>query len=233
MKIVKNEKLYNRNGKFGMVLSLAGMGLLIVAMIIAFFYVDYLVWSFTAMAMGFILSQVGLFMGNRWGRNPNPASQLNTALKGLDDRFAIYHYPHKVGAAHFMISPAGLWALIPKYQKGVITYDEKKKRWNQKGGNLYLKLFGQEGLGRPDIDIEQEVFTLHKYLKKKIDLEEIPEIHAALVFTNEEAYLDADNAPHPTLHANKLKDFMRKKSKEKLLSMPEVERLNAIFQPES
>src|SRR4030065_43049 len=76
---------------------------------------------------------------------------------------------------------AAIWVLIPRYQRGTITYE--KGRWRQKGGNLYLKIFAQEGLGRPDLEIGGEVEAVTRYLKKLLPEREFPQIQAALIFT--------------------------------------------------
>ena len=59
----------------------------------------------------------------------------------------------------------------------------------------YLKIFAQEGLGRPEMDVAAEVENIQAYLKKKLPPETFPEeslppVQAALVFTNERATID-------------------------------------------
>ena len=41
----------------------------------------------------------------------------------------------------------------------------------------------------------------------------IPEIKSVLVFSNESAVVEAENAPIPTLHARQLKKLIRKEAK--------------------
>ena len=81
-----------------------------------------------ALILGFGVTQLGIYFSQRWGRSPRPDEQLNQKLKGLDDRYSIYHY--KSPTAHLLIGPSGIWVLIPKYQRGIITYS--KNRWRQK-----------------------------------------------------------------------------------------------------
>jgi hypothetical protein len=121
------------------------------------------------------------------------------------------------------VGPAGVWVLIPKHQRGKITYS--KNRWRQSGGGFvqsYLKIFAQEGIGRPDLEIEAEIDGVSKFLGKRIDDDtEIPEIKAALIFSNPETDIQAEEAPYPTLPAKKLKDLIRKTAKTDSLS-PEI-----------
>jgi len=177
---------------------------------------------------GFSLSQVGIYFGNRWARRPRPDERLNQALKGLDRSYTIYHYSSPV--SHLLVGPAGVWVLLPRHQRGLITYE--RGRWRQKGGGLglfYLKLFAQEGLGRPDLDVQGEIEALQRHLQKALPEAELPPIQAALVFTNELAKIEADDAPIPTLPVRKLKEFIRKQAKERRLSAEKVGALQSAL----
>ena len=58
---------------------------------------------------------------------------------------------------------------MPYYQVGKIVYE--KNRYKQKGGGFmqkYLRIFGQEGLGRPDLEAPAEVEAIDKFIKKNI-----------------------------------------------------------------
>jgi len=215
MKIISNQKLVKRNQKIGQITTFASLGILALGLYLSFTQV-YISWSFLALMVGFILSQIGIFYGSRWGRSPRPDESITAALKGLDDKYSLYHYSSPV--SHLLIGPAGIWILSPYYQKGTITYNEHKKRWVQKGGNLYMKIFAQEGMGRPDLEIQRLKEDMEKYIKKTLPDTTFPEIQTALVFTNETTQVEADNAPAPTLHIKKLKDFIRRQAKENLLN---------------
>jgi hypothetical protein len=58
-----------------------------------------------------------------------------------------------------------------------------------------------------------------------LDKEQIPEVSAALVMTNEKCVVEAENAPAPTLEAKKLKDFIRKTAKSKPISLDLVKEI--------
>jgi hypothetical protein len=214
MKIVTNEKLIKRNKKIGQVTSIGSLVILGLGLYFSFqtTTTNSMSISFTALILGFLLSQVGIFYGNRWGRSPRPDELIAQSLKGLEDKYILYNYTTSV--PHLLVGPAGVWALIPYTVKGIITYDEKKLRWKHKGGNFYLKLFAQETMGRPDLDTISYQEDVKKYFSKQLDDTVQPPIQAALVFTNEKASIDAANAPVPTLALAKLKDFFRKKAKE-------------------
>jgi hypothetical protein len=189
--------------------------------------------SVGALLVGFLLSQVGMYFTNRWGRSPRPDEQISLALKGLDKRYSLYHYQTPV--SHLLVGPAGVWSLIPKHQKGSITY--QKNRWKQRGGGFiqgYLKIFAQEGIGRPDLEIESDIESPDKSLPTAPpESTELPKIQAALIFSHPEVDIQVDDAPYPTLAAKKLKDLIRKTAKGKPIS-PELYHLiqDAIDPPE-
>jgi hypothetical protein len=212
MKIISNDKLIARNKKIGQVTTFISLGVLVLGFI-ATFNQQFMNWSMLALVIGFILSQIGIYYGSRWGKSPRPDELISAALKGLGDKFNLYHYMTDV--SHLLIGPAGIWVLLPYAQKGTITFDETKNRWKQKGGSFYMKLFAQESLGRPDADVRASLASAEKSLIKAADGEfEIPPIQAALVFTNDRADVSCPNAPVLTIHAEKIKDYLRKTTKE-------------------
>ena len=93
----------------------------------------------------------------------------------------------------------------------------------------YMSIFGQEGIGRPDLDVANEVSALKKYLSKQMDEGEIPEIQAVLIFTNDEAEVDAPDSPAPVLKAKQLKDFLRQRAKDRTVEQPMIERIKLIL----
>lgn len=222
MNIETNEKLVKRNARIAQISMLAGLIVLIGGMIISFRNPEQFSLSLLALVIGFALSQVGIYFGNRWGRRPRPDEVLNQALKGLDGRYSLYHY--LTPTAHLLVGPAGVWVLFPRNQRGTITYE--KGRWRQRGGGLvmsYLKFFAQEGLGRPDLEFQNDFYRLEQYFKKLLGEENLPVIHGALVFTNDKAVIDipedSEQPPVPTLPVGKLKEYLRKFAKSKPITL--------------
>ena len=91
MQIIRNDKLIKRNARISTFTSLGGLGVLIAGLVVSFSRPELVVWAWGSLLLGFILTQVGLYFGNRWGRKPRPDELLDTGLKGLDDRYTIYH----------------------------------------------------------------------------------------------------------------------------------------------
>ncbi len=229
MKVIKNEKLIKRNRQIGQWTSLAALVILVVGAVISIQRPEWFNYSLIALLVGFTLTQVGMYYGNRFSRSPRPDELLDAGLKGLPGDYTIYHYASP--AAHLLIGPAGVWVLLPYHQRGQVTY--KNNRWRMSGGGFmqaYMRIFGQESLGRPDLEAASEVNAVKKLLAAALTEEEMPAINAALVFTSEDVQIEAEGAPLPALYLKQLKDFMRKKAKENPLPATILNKLTALFQ---
>ncbi len=230
MKIISNEKLIKRNSTIGQVTSLSSLLILGAGMYISFKYPELFSISVGSLLVGFVLSQVGIYYGNRFGRSPRPDELLDLGLKGMNDTYSIYHYSSPV--PNLLVGPAGIWLLLPFHQHGKITYTGKK--WKGAGGGFtqfYLRLFGQENMSRPDLDAGVQADKLIKALKKEMGEDEIPNINAAIIFTSNTADVQADDAPVPTMHLKQLKPFIRKEAKKQHITKKEIDVVNRILQP--
>jgi hypothetical protein len=221
MNIIKNEKLIKRNAKIGQYSSIFGL-LIVVGTV--FYSVQFMRTPETAtqtntfilwgvLLLGIVISQVSMYFGTRWGRRPDEA--MDKALKGLPGDFTLYHYSSPV--PHLLVGPAGVWILLPYHLRGVVTYT--KNRWRIGGGGFtqsYMRIFGQESIGRPDLEVGGQAAALEKHFKKKFEpSQEIPPVYAALVFLDERIEINAEDSPLPAMQIKKLKDFIRKAAKEK------------------
>jgi len=220
MKIIKNEKLIKRNGIIGQWTSIGALVVLGGGMYLSFAKPanpQMVTYSIFALVGGFILTQVGMYMGNRWGRSPRPDEKMDAGLKGLPGDYTIYHFV--TPASHLLVGPAGVWILLPYRQRGVVKYT--KNRWRVGNGGFlqaYMSIFGQEGIGRPDLEASGEAAAVQRLLLKQVNEGELPPLQAALVFMNDEVDLQVEDAPLPALKIKQLKDFMRQRAKEKPLS---------------
>jgi hypothetical protein len=235
MKINKNEKLIKRNAKIGQYTNIAGLLLVVGTIFLLIQLVNnpesatqnntFLIWGI--LFLGIALSQISMYFGSRFGRRPDEA--LDKTLKGLPGDHTIYHYTSPV--PHLLVGASGIWLLLPYSLRGRVIY--KKNRWRVAGGGFaqsYLRLFGQETIGRPDLEAEGQTATLEKFLKKKLEEgDEIPPISAILVFLDENIEIDAADASLPAVQAKKLKEFLRKIGKEQQLPPEDVERVKTAL----
>jgi hypothetical protein len=123
--------------------------------------------------------------------------------------YTMYHYV--TPASHLLIGPPGVWAILPFHQGGKVSYDGK--RWRIKGGGFartYLRIFGQENIGRPDLEAEAEKKSVSHYLMKLLP-EGIgaPDIYAALLFTDPNVDLDMEKSPLPAMTPKDMKEFLK------------------------
>lgn len=227
MKVIKNDSLIKRNGRIGQWTSLGALGVLGIGMYMSFQRPDLFIYSIGALILGFAMTQIGMYFSNRWGRSPRPDEQLDAGLKGLPGDAVLYHYVSPV--PHLLVGPMGVWVLLPYHQRGKVSYDGN--RWRLSGGGLmqgYMTIFGQEGLGRPDLEAAHQADSLRKFLSRSMDAESIPPINSALVFTSDKVELENTDAPLPAVQIRKLKDFMRQKTRE-LTSADAVRRVKELL----
>lgn len=237
MKIIKNDKLIERNGKISNYLSIASIVVLVGVAYFAYqtlsgdptkvtLQSQYLLIGSVVVSM--LLTSIGNQMSKNFGRSPRPDEKIDAALKGLPGDTTLYHYV--TPASHLLVGPAGIWVIIASTVIGKASYS--KKRWRLSGGGFaqsYLRFFGQEGIGRPDVEADADIKSLQKEFAKHMDAEQIPPISALLVFTDENVELDTADAPMPAMKVKQIKDFMRQKAKEKPLSAEQIEKVKAIF----
>lgn len=231
MKVVQNNKTIRRNTKIGRYITYFSLAVLALGLIITFYWKDQILLSWLAILIGFISSQIGIYFSKRWGRTPIPYETITQSLKGLDDRYTLYHYI--TAAPHLLVGPAGILPILPYTQPGTITYDQAKNRYRQQGGNAIFKLFGQEGLGRPDEEAKLVVQDLSTQLSKKLESAENIPLEPVLVFINPKVSLNNEGSPFEAVVSEKLKDLVRRKTKTTPLKPDVYEKVNTVFPQES
>jgi hypothetical protein len=152
----------------------------------------------------------------------------------MDDKHILYIPPPHL-TCWSVPAGFGFYCRLPVI--GKIIYE--KGRFKQKGGGFlqrYLRVFAQEGLGRPDLELEGEIDAVRRSFKKQLPDQELPGIQGVMVFTNEKADLEEIGEP-PILiaPAKKLKELIRKKGKEKPLAplmLQEIQEVLPEVKPE-
>lgn len=228
MKIVANNKLIERNVK---ITKYVTFGSLLVLGVGIYFSLtqqsnpNTVYITFSALVIGFILSQVSVYMQVHWGKSPRPDEFLTAQLKGLDDKYTLYIYTAPL--PFLLVSTNGIWGLITYHQEGTITYS--KDKWHQKGGNTFRKLFGSDKLGRPDLDHQNQIANYTRGFAKLAPGMDLPPLSTALVFTYPTVSIDAEYAPIPTIPIKKLKDLVRKKSKNEPITPETIDMINKLL----
>ena len=91
-----------------------------------------------------------------------------------------------------------------------------------------MKIFAQESLGRPELEIQGDETRLSKFFNENLEQDSIPEIHSSLVFTNSDVEIslsEDDPPPAETIYVAKLKDLVRKYAKAKTLSTDKIDQI--------
>jgi hypothetical protein len=195
------------------------MGIMGIGLVVSFRQTTRLDGVLGLFLAGMIASQLGIPMRNRWDRHPRVVELLDRALKGLDSRFAIFHY--SLGVGHVVICPAGIFALLPRFEDGEVEYrDGSWVRTVQKRGRL--RRGGIRRIDGLDRQAAAEVERLQRRLVRKLGLAQIPPVEPLVVFLHAAAEIRSDGAPTRAVHLKKLKDTLRRLPKGQTLSESQV-----------
>ncbi len=205
MKLVTNSKLIKRNKMIGNIASIVGIVVLGVGLVLNFNPTPTkTIISFAALIVGFIISQISTYFVTRFSRSPRFDEIIADNLTKLDNDYTLFVYTSPVPI--LLISEAGIWIPVPVMASGQIYYD---KKWRQRGGGFMMKLFGQENIGKPEMDIKANEKAVRKALEGQFD--ELPPINSILVSMHPKAEIgDTENAPHPIVEVNALRRNIRK-----------------------
>lgn len=207
MKVYVNETYVTRRSSVGKWASLLGLAILASGFVVSLKNPNLLFVSFGSLAVGFILSNVGIYYANRYTRPDRPDAELAKALKGLDNRHVLYQFCLPV--SQVLREPGGLTVFLLKPQEGQVLFQEGKWR-NKLGWSRVLRWMGQEGLGEPEREVAQEVQTLREWLQEQAPDLNVP-MRGVLVFTK--AQLTLDNPPVPAMAPKQIKGWLRKAGK--------------------
>jgi hypothetical protein len=228
MKKVINEKLIKRNKTIGNVLSIGGIAILAGGLILNINPTPLRTMiSFSALIVGFILAQVSTYFVTRFGRSPRFDEIISDNLSKLNNEYAFYVYSSPIPMV--LVGPSGLWIPTPVVAGGEISYD---KKWQQKGGSFFMKMFGQESIGKPALEVSSNEKKLFAQLEKHLNESEMPAINSILVSLHPKAVIgDVENAPIPIVEASALRRYIRKvdRKTDVAISPETLEKIHAAF----
>lgn len=207
MKLIRNDKLIKRNKKLGNILFIGGIVVLGSGLILSFNpTMTKTLISFAALIVGFVVSQISTYYVNRFGRSPRFDELISDNLAKYNNDYSLYVYSSPVPL--LFIGPEGIWIPVPIGASGEIYFD---KKWKQRGGPALLRLFGQDNIGKPELDVASNEEEVMKFLDKILTEDEMPPINSILVSMNPKTVIgDVDNAPTPIVPLDALRRKMRK-----------------------
>jgi len=217
MQIFIKERSIERKAKLATYLTYGGPVILLVILIFSFSYPESSSVLGIVALIAFLLAQYGIVLKNRWGRRPRIDEVIDQSLKGLDSRYTIFHY--ELGSNHVLISPSGIFTLVPAIHDGEISYADGKW-WQIKTGRGREKKRAQNKL---NTDAEREVHALLSFLQRKLPDQITPDVKPILVFLHPDAILKTENAPILATHAKKLKPLIRKLGKGPTLDAQQID----------
>jgi len=211
MEVFLNKRKVRINSSVGRWTSLAGLAVLIVGMVVSFRN-PQLVWvSLTSLVVGFLASVIGAYYANHWTRSPRADEILSQALKGISNKYHLYHY--LLPAKHVLLGPAGLFVFRTYLNEGRIAYDGKK--WKQKfSWARALGFSGQDALGDPVQDALYDAQRLQRWLERRLPHHKIPTIDPFVVFVRDNIELAVEETAIPVISHKQLKRLVRQIDKE-------------------
>ncbi|MDI7278237.1 MAG: nuclease-related domain-containing protein, partial [Anaerolineae bacterium] len=182
--------------------SLIGMGLLMASLFLAW---RNQLLSWVLLIAGFMVAMAAVRIGNRYVRPPRRDAVLDKLLKGLDNKYELYHYLFP--AEHLLLTPSGLIAIHMQEHTGRITV--QGDRWRQRPAGLRLKvLLGEPGLGNPFNELRHELARTSKALAGILAENSLP-LEGMVVFYSPKAQLQVENPAFPAVAAGDVKAAVR------------------------
>lgn len=233
MQIIRDEVLVQRRRKLGQITSILGLVIVISGLVFTWvapgknipesllLYVPLL-----TLLVGFILSNIGIYFTNRWGRSPRPDEILDRSLKGLSREYKLYHF--SLPSPHVLLSPNGPIVFVTKIEGGDFRVDGDKWKQGFSLGRI-LGFMGREGLGNPAREAQYQIDQLRRFLTKQDpELAKNVPVQAAVVFLSDNVTLEVGETSVPVMRAAKLKGFVRSLA-DKPLPKADYAQLEGIF----
>ncbi len=221
MRIIADDSRIQRRARIGErapfigLIVIAGITLLIVGKLEWFLLPIGSLLSAILVTIGFIITMIGGYLGERYVGALAHYKKVPEALKGLDNQYVLLMY--KTPLPFILIGPEGVTVITVKSQGGNITYRKGKWRQNEKFG-IWRRIAGQESLGQPHKMAEAEAEEMQYYLKKRLPLNiEVP-VRPSLLFIHPNVALDAEESPVPALRIPQMKRWVRKGEQQPKLS---------------
>jgi hypothetical protein len=216
-----NTRLVRRFSVLSKATIIFGLAMMAIALIISFSRPEE-VNSLLSLALGgTLLTQFGMVLHNRWGRSPRLDEVLDQALKGLDNRYASFHY--FLGTNHALICPSGVFALVPRLEEGDIRYADGKW-WHVRLPRGLLRRSSKKAIAISR-HARSEEHALKKRLQRLLPDRTDVSVQSILVFVSQNANVESKDTPPLTVHIKKLKNTVRRLPRDKSLDVDEIEHL--------
>ena len=242
MRVIANESHIETRTKLGEWAPLAGLIVLGISTAIIFVEPSRIWISMILVWIGFLISIVGSYLGNRYVGPMAYHKKVPEALKGMTDDYILLMYMLPV--PFVLVEPGGLTTITVKAHGGEVKYQNDSWQHQEKLGFL-RKLAGQETLGRAHRFALSEAERIQKYLDKRLpqdiamemkmemkmemEMEMEAPVRPVLLFIHPEVYLEAEDSPVPALRSAEFKRWLRKDGRRTRLPDETREKLLAVL----
>jgi len=222
MRVFTNHALVRRNHNLGRALVFLGLATLAAGFVISFTNPEAVIIVLAAAFVGTLVSQAGITFLNRWGRHPRPDEIIDTALKGLDDRYAVFHYG--LGTDHLVTGPSGIYAIFSRNDDGEILYQDDQF-WQVRPRGGLLRRGGRSELRDLAREAGRQVDSAKSALRRRLDEADEMDITPMTVFVSDAASVKTgpEVGSQVVLHRSKLKDWLRRATGGTRLSKNQVD----------
>lgn len=178
MQVVVNEAFLQRRRRFGQVGTVAGLSLLGVGFALSlgspFLEIPGVDIQIPTVALSYLLLLPGLYIFNlgrynaiRYGLRPTQDESVTAHLKGLDDRYHLYHFLPKLHQApHFVVGPAGILVLHVRMHIGEVRMDGDRW-WRPPGFGNLIRGWAEGSLGDPAREAQVAELALREHLRER------------------------------------------------------------------
>jgi len=226
MQVLTNESYIATRKKLGERAPFVGLLVLAGATVLLFvkpawtWYVMLLIW------VGFVISIIGTYFGDRFVGVLAHHKKVPEALKGLDSTYALLVY--RTPIPFVLVGPGGVTTITVRSQGGTVSYDGKRWRQRQKM-SFFRRVAGQETIGQPDRLAEAEAQSIRDYLRSRLpEGVEVP-VQPLVMFVDPQVQLTAESSPVPALRAADVKRWLRKEGRQSKLADEVLKQLYATF----
>ncbi len=235
MQVVVNGAYVRGKVRIGNYVHWASMVLLIVGFVLSLPFTTQYIEQRTAIFVAYaaligalLLLNFGRTFTRRWGPKFRQDQWLIPNLKGLDNKSTLFNYPSPNLPDHVLVSPSGLYVLVPKPNGGKVRFDGSHWSRGSASSTIFRGLF-EGGMGNPIDDVRRALSLLAAYLKThgSEDLVTGLEARPIIVFTNPGVQLEVRGSQIPVVTTKELKSLFRRAKP--TLSDEKVEELKRVI----
>ena len=229
MQILSNDRYIEKRTKIGQAATLLSLGLIMTSTVLFFMRPEWFNVIMIMITLGLFSSFAGSYYAERFVGVLTHHKKVREALKGLDRQHSLLIYQKP--CPFVLVEPGGVTVIVVKTPGGVVRY--QNKRWSHKQRfNLARQLGGQESLGDPSRQAQDEAQYLARWLTKRLPEGMQVPVRGLSLFVHPSVVLEIETPPAPALLSKDLKGWLRgpgRRSampKETRAALAEVLRLN-------